>query len=84
MSEPRGIRLLSPEQFASMPETARATRRAHWAGIIRGLQHEQDRRYHSAAHILALEVTCKESHCKAHALSGTGLCAQHLHKVRAA
>lgn len=84
MSEPRGIRLLTAEQFAAMPESARATRRAHWKGIIRGLQHEQDRRYHSAAHILALELGCTAGHCNGHALSGTGLCAQHLHKARVA
>ena len=84
MNEPRGIRLLTREQFATMPETAKATRRAHWQGIIRGLQHEQNRLYHSAAHVLALELACTADHCRAHALSGTGLCAQHLHKERVA
>lgn len=40
---------LTREQFATLTEQQRTTRRAHWAGIIRGLQADHDRRYHSAA-----------------------------------
>lgn len=76
------FRPLTRAEFDAMPETGKARRRAHWQGIVRGLQAEHTRRYHSAANILALELTCTWDHCTGKALSVSGLCPQHAHKAR--
>ena len=80
----RGIRLLTRAEFEAIPEAGKARRRAHWQGIIRGLQVEHERQYRGAAHAAALSAAfaCEVDSCRANALSGSGLCAQHLHKAR--
>ena len=55
----RGIRLLTKAEYDAMPNRAKEARRAHWAGIIRGLQFEHDRMYHS--HADALDEAIRES-----------------------
>jgi hypothetical protein len=55
----RGVRLLTRTEFDAMPDKAKETRQAHWRGIIRGLEIEHQRRYHS--HAGDLDAAIRES-----------------------
>jgi hypothetical protein len=67
-----GIRLLTAREFQALPEKGKAARRAHWQGIIRGLQLEHERTYH--AHTPGdLRTTCSLDGCN-RPLSRKGLC----------
>lgn len=55
----RGIRLLTRAEFNAMPATVKETRQAHWRGIIRGLEIEHQRRFHS--HAGDLDAAIRES-----------------------
>jgi hypothetical protein len=55
----RGVRLLTRAEFNLMPDTVKDARQAHWRGIIRGLEIEHQRRFHS--HAGDLDAAIRES-----------------------
>ncbi|MGZ4519125.1 MAG: hypothetical protein ACXVXP_09460 [Mycobacteriaceae bacterium] len=55
----RSIRLLTRADFEAMPATVKEARQAHWRGIIRGLEIEHQRRFHS--HAGDLDAAIRES-----------------------
>jgi hypothetical protein len=53
------LRYLTPRDIANMTPAMRDRRTANWKGIIRGLQIEHNRRYHS--HRADLDAAIRES-----------------------
>ena len=86
---------LTREQFEDMPLSMVRRRQADMRRIVEALRLDHYGRYHAPLEAriadwatnraaLAEAVGCMELHCQGKALSGTGLCAQHLHKARSA
>ena len=86
---------LTREQLEAMPLSAYLERQRSLARVVDALRLDHYARYHGpfAARLgewvrnraaLSDAITCTDPHCQGLALSGTGLCAQHLHKERAA
>ena len=86
---------LTRAQLEAMPLSAYQRRQRELARIVDALRLDHYARYHAPREaritewatnraVLSAAVGCTEPHCAGKALSGTGLCAQHLHKARSA
>jgi hypothetical protein len=59
LTDAESVRLLTRAEFSLMPDTVKDARQAHWRGIIRGLEIEHQRRFHS--HAGDLDAAIRES-----------------------
>lgn len=81
-----GFPLLTATEFAQMRPEAKAKRQADWKGVVRGLQFEHDRLYHSHADALAEALQAPEVFCEIEGCQGRryawGLCRSDYRKAR--
>lgn len=86
---------LTRAQLEDMPLSAFLDRQRDLARVVDALRLDHYARYHAPREARLTEwatnrgalteaVNCTNHNCAAGALSGTGLCAQHLHKSRSA